>query len=56
MNRKTVLRLLVLSALLILLLASCRGGETPPNPQMPTGTFTETRMPVLATSLIRQEN
>jgi WD40 repeat protein len=48
MNRKTVARLFLLTVLLILPLASCRGGETPPIPQMPTGTYSETRLPLLS--------
>src|SRR4030042_102738 len=50
MNRKTAPRLFELSALLILPLASCRGAETPPIPQMPTGTYTETRMPLFSST------
>jgi WD40 repeat protein len=45
MNRKTVARLFLLPALLILPLASCKGVEKSPIPQIPTGTFTENRMP-----------
>jgi hypothetical protein len=48
MNRKTIMCLFLLSALLILPLASCQGGEKPPIPQMPTGTYTETRMPLFS--------
>jgi WD40 repeat protein len=48
MNRKTIIRLFHLSALLILPLASCRGGETPPIPQMPTGTYTNMNMPLFS--------
>jgi len=50
MNRKTVARLFLLSALLILPLTSCQGGEAPPIPQMPTGTYTETRMPLFSST------
>jgi WD40 repeat protein len=48
MNRKTATQLFVLPSLLILPLASCRGGETPPIPQMPTGTYSETRLPLFS--------
>ena len=50
MNGKTVTRLFLFLALLILPLASCRGGETPPIPQMPTGTYTETRLPLFSST------
>jgi hypothetical protein len=39
----------LLSALLILPLASCRGGETPPIPGMPSGTYSE--MPLFPTAV-----
>jgi WD40 repeat protein len=45
MNGKTAARLLVSPALLILLLASCRGGEAPTMSGTSVGTDTETGMP-----------
>jgi WD40 repeat protein len=48
MNKRTISRSLSIAAPIILLLASCRGGETPPIPQMPTGTYSETRLPLLS--------
>jgi WD40 repeat protein len=50
MDTKPVIRLFMLSALLILPLASCRGGETPPIPGMPTGTYSEARMPIISSN------
>jgi WD40 repeat protein len=48
MNKKTISRSLSIAAPIIILLASCRGGETPPIPQMPTGTYSETRLPLFS--------
>lgn len=45
MNGKTISRLLIFPALLILPLASCRGGETPTASGTTVGTETETDMP-----------
>jgi WD40 repeat protein len=50
MNRKTITHLFHLSALLILPIASCRGGETPAIPQMPTGTYSETSKPLFSST------
>jgi hypothetical protein len=46
MNRKTVARLLIIPALLILPLASCRGGETPTAIGIHAGTQSETGIPI----------
>jgi WD40 repeat protein len=50
MNGKTVTRLFLFLALLILPLTSCQGRETPPIPQMPTGTYSETRLPLFSST------
>jgi WD40 repeat protein len=50
MNAKPVARMFFSAMLLILPLASCRGGETPPIPEMPTGTYSEARLPLFSST------
>jgi WD40 repeat protein len=48
MAKKKATRYLSMTAPIILLLASCRGEETPPIIGMPTGTYSETIMPLFS--------